>query len=68
MTLHQEENSTRCINFSQFKTMRSQESCKELLSLFNTILSFETKPFLVILVSFGTLKQHGLLDHKMFIS
>lgn len=55
-------------------TFRSLRQCdhkkvvKKILSLFNTILSFGTKPFLVILVSFGTLKQHGLLAHKMFIS
>ena len=65
MTLHQEENSTRCINFRSLRQCDHKKVVKKILSFFNTILSFGTKPFLVILVSFGTLKQHGLLAHKM---
>ena len=68
MTLHQEENSTCVSTFRSLRQCDHKKVVKKILSLFNTILSFGTSPFLVILVSFGTLKQHGLLAHKMIIS
>ena len=68
MTSHQERILLVVSTFRSLRQCDHKKVVKKILSLFNTILSFGTKPFLVILVSYGTLKQHGLLAHKMFIS
>ena len=57
MTSHQERILLVVSSFRSLRQCDHKKVVKKILSLFNMILSFGTKPFLVIIVSFNTVYE-----------